>query len=316
MNSHKNERLTAYSRALLVKRVLEEGLRPIEVARAQGVSVRTVYKWLRRFREEGRDGLVNRSSRPCSCPHEYSQAVQQEVIRLRQERRTYRQISMALKVGKSTVARILERVGLNRLANLEPPRPINRYEHELPGDMLHLDIKKLGKFERPGHRVTGDRTVNSHGAGWEYVHVAIDDHSRVAHATLQENETAMSACKALLQSLIHYTRLGVRIKTLLTDNGACYRSREFQRLCHKLGLKHRFTRPYTPRTNGKAERFIQTSLQEWAYARSYENSNERGKALQEWLHHYNYQRSHAGINYQPPVQRLGLIVNNVLGLHI
>ncbi|NAW32929.1 IS481 family transposase [Halomonas alimentaria] len=315
MNTHKNARLTPHGRALLAARVIHEGLRPREVAQAQGVSVRTVYKWVRRFREEGHAGLQDRTSRPARSPFATDAATVEQIIERRQQRQTYRQIAQALGIGESTVARILKRKGLNRLAALSPPRPDNRYEHDAPGDLLHLDIKKLGRFERPGHRVTGDRQQNTPGAGWEYVHVAIDDHTRVAFSSVHPDETSWSACLALLQAMRYYTGLGICFTRVLTDNGACYRSRRFQRLCRRLRLKHRRTKPYSPRTNGKAERFIQTALREWAYARSYASSEERGRHLPAWLHQYNWHRPHASLDYHPPVSRLGLSVNNLVGLH-
>ncbi|MDR5865364.1 IS481 family transposase [Halomonas koreensis] len=316
MNTHKHARLTPHGRALLVRRVIDEGLRPAEVAQAQGISVRTVYKWVRRYRKEGKAGLQDRSSRPRRCPHATSDDTLEQVIERRRQRQTYRQIAEQLGIGHSTVARLLAREGLNRLSALAPARPENRYEHDAPGDLLHLDIKKLGRFERPGHRVTGDRQQNTPGAGWEYVHIAIDDHSRVAYGTRYPDETGWSACYALLEAVRYYRGLGVRFARVLTDNGACYKSKAFHRLCRRLGLKRQRTRPYTPRTNGKAERFIQTALREWAYARSYESSEERGKHLPAWLHQYNWHRPHASLNYQPPVSRLGLSVNNLVGLHI
>lgn len=315
MNNHKNERLTVHGRALLVHRVVHEGLRPEEVAQAMGVSVRTVYKWVQRYLEEGEAGLQNRSSRPRCSPLATPEPVIKEVIARRRQRQTYRRIAEAVGIGQSTVARILKRAGLNRLAALEPARPDNRYEHEAPGDLLHLDIKKLGRFERPGHRVTGNRKPNSRGAGWEYVHIAIDDHSRVAFGTIHPDETGRSACRALLQTVRYYAGLGIRFNRVLTDNGACYRSERFERLCRRLGLKHRLTKPYSPRTNGKAERFIQTALHEWAYARSYKNSTQRAGQLPVWLHEYNWHRPHASLDYKPPVSRLGLSVNNLMGLH-
>lgn len=315
MNTHKNARLTPHGRALLAARVIDEGLRPREVAQAQGVSVRTVYKWVHRFRKEGVAGLQDRTSRPSRSPLATDAATVKQLIERRQRRQTYRQIAQALGIGQSTVARILKRKGLNRLAALSPARPDNRYEHEAPGDLLHLDIKKLGRFERPGHRVTGDRQQNTPKAGWEYVHVAIDDHSRLAFSSLHPHETGWSACLALLQTVRYYASLGIRFTRVLTDNGACYRSRRFQRLCRRLRLKHRRTKPYSPRTNGKAERFIQTALREWAYARSYASSEERGRHLPAWLHQYNWHRPHASLDYCPPVSRLGLSVNNLVGLH-
>ncbi|WP_297527482.1 IS481 family transposase [Thiohalobacter sp.] len=314
MNSHKNARLTVHGRALLVKRVLEEGLRPAEAAQAMGVSTRTVYKWLRRFREEGPSGLQDRSSRPGNCPHATPPALVRQVLARRRQRQTYRQIARELGIGMSTVARLLKAAGLHRLSHLDPPRPDNRYEHAAPGDMLHLDIKRLGRFRRPGHRVTGNRRQDSPGAGWEYVHVAIDDHSRIAFASIHPDETARSACRALLRAVRHYAGLGIRFRQVLTDNGSAYRSRAFRRLCRRLGLLHRRTRPYTPRTNGKAERFIQTALREWAYARAYDTSEQRASHLPRWLHQYNWHRPHASLDYHPPISRLPA-VNNLVGLH-
>lgn len=313
MNLHKHARLTPRGRGLLVRRVIDEGLRVEDVAHAAGVSVRTAYKWLRRFREEGERGLLDRSSRPRHCPHATPSALADQVMAARRERRTYRQIAHSLPVGMSTIARLLRRAGLHRLAELEPARPDNRYEYTQPGDLLHLDVKKLGRFWRPGHRVTGDRQGASDGAGWEYVHIAIDDHSRVAFSTLHPDERGTSACRALLQALRYYRTLGVYFKRVMTDNGSCYRGRAFRRLLRRLGLRHLRTRPYTPRTNGKAERFIQTALREWAYARSYDHSNQRAEALPHWLHQYNWHRIHASLGYKPPISRIPL--NNVLGLH-
>ena len=316
MNSHKNARLTPHGRALLVRRVLEEGLRPVEAAQAMGVSRRTVYKWLRRFHEEGLAGLQNRSSRPRCCPHQTPAKRVSVVIERRRRRQTYRQIALALDLSQSTVARILKRAGLNRLAYLDPPKPANRYEYAAPGDLLHLDIKKLGRFRRPGHRVTGDRSnTPRRGPGWEYVHIAIDDHSRVAFSSIHADETALSACQALLKALRYYASLGVRFKRVLTDNGAAYRSRRFKRLCERLGLRHLRTRPYHPRTNGKAERFIQTTLREWAYARSYPSSEHRAQHLLDWQHQYNWHRPHASLDYQPPISRIPIPENNLVGLH-
>ncbi|WP_153117296.1 IS481 family transposase [Rhodocyclus tenuis] len=314
MNVHKNARLTPRGRALLVSRILDDGLRPEEAAQACGVSVRTAYKWLRRFREEGEAGLNDRSSRPKSCPHALPAAVHVQVIAQRRSRQTYRQMSQQCGIGQSTIARWLQRAGLNRLAALEPANPIVRYEHPEPGDMLHLDIKKLGRFQRPGHRVTADRTQNSRRAGWEFVHVALDDHSRVAFADIQPDESGRSACQALLSALRHYRQLGVTFQRVLTDNGACYKSRRFARLCQRLGLRHLRTKPYTPQTNGKAERFIQTALREWAYARRYESSDHRAQHLPLWLHHYNWHRPHASLQYLPPISRVNAL-NNVAGLH-
>ena len=279
MNLHHHARLSPRGRALLVDRVLVQGLRVEEAAHAAGVSVRTAYKWLKRFKEEGAAGLFDRSSRPHACPHATPQAVVNEVLERRRARQSYHQIAQQLPVAPSTVARLLRRAGLHRLAELEPARPENRYEHPQPGDLLHLDIKKLARFRQPGHRVTGNRQINSDGVGWEYVHLAIDDHSRVAFGSIEPDERGSSACRALIQALRYYRGLGVRFERVLTDNGACYRSRRFRRLVRRLGLRHLRTRPYTPRTNGKAERLVQTTLREWAYARAYDTSAQRAEAF-------------------------------------
>lgn len=316
MNNHKNARLTVHGRLLLVRRIIEDGLRPAEAAQAMGVTPRTAYKWLHRFKTEGELGLQNRSSRPHQCPHATSETTVNRVIELRRLRQTYRQIANSLGLSQCTVARILVRASLNRLSHLEPAKPDNRYEHQAPGDLLHLDIKKLGRFKRPGHRVTGSRLNTSRsGLGWEYVHIAIDDHSRIAFGSIHPNETGKSACAALIKAVRYYRGLGIRFKRVLTDNGPAYKSQAFRRLCDRLGLVHKRTRPYSPRTNGKAERFIQTALREWAYARSYETSTERAQYLLPWLHQYNWHRPHASLNYLPPISRSGLAVNNLLINH-
>ena len=315
MNNHKNARLTVHGRVLLVHRILEQGLRPEEAAQAGGVSVRTAYKWLKRYREEGEAGLHDRPSRPRHCPHALPPQQVEQIVEQRKHRHTYRHISQRLGIGHSTVARILRRHGLNRLGALEPAPPVRRYEHDHPGDLLHLDIKKLARFRIPGHRATADRRQGrSEGAGWEFVHVAVDDASRIAFSAIHPDERARSACAFLLQALRYYASLGIRIRRLLTDNGACYRSRRFRRLCKRLGIRHQRTRPYTPRTNGKAERWIQTALREWAYARAYESSDQRARHLEPWLHHYNWHRPHASLGYRPPISRCPSL-NNLVGLH-
>ena len=315
MNLHKNARLTPKGREILVHRIIEGGLRVEEAAQASGVSVRTAYKWLARYRDQGLAGLKDRGSRPHRSPHRTDDARRATVCALRRARRTYREISRITGVAHSTVGRIAQQAGLNRLLQLEPPVTPHRYVYPNPGDLLHLDIKKLGRFTRPGHRVTGHRHPGSAGAGWEYVHVAIDDHSRVSFACIQPDETARSACAALLGALRYFKTLGVTFTRVMTDNGACYRSQRFARLCRRLDLRHIRTRPYTPRTNGKAERFIQSALREWAYARTYDSSDVRAEHLPVWLHRYNWHRPHASLNYQPPIQSLNLPLNNVVGLH-
>jgi len=313
MNLHKHARLSPRGRALLVDRILVQGLRVEEAAQAAGVSVRTAYKWLRRFKEEGAAGLADRSSRPHRCPHATPPTVVAQVLEQRRSRQTYRQIAGRLPVAPSTIARLLRRAGLHRLADLEPAPPPNRYEYAAPGQLLHLDIKKLARFRQPGHRVTGNRQINSDGIGWEYVHLAIDDHSRVAFGCIEPDERGTRACKALMRAIRYYRGLGVRFERVLTDNGACYMSQRFRRLVRRLGMRHLRTRPYTPRTNGKAERLVQTSLREWAYACAYDNSEQRAYAFSGWLHHYNWHRPHASLGYKPPISRIPL--NNVLGLH-
>ena len=315
MNIHKYARLTPHGRGILVRRIVEEGLPVAAAAQASGVSERTAYKWLARYRAEGLEGLLDRPSRPHRCPHRTSEARRAQVVALRRARRTYRDISHTLGVAPSTVGRIAQRAGVNRLSQLEPAPPENRYVFPHPGDLLHLDIKKLGRFVRPGHRVTGDRRQASRGAGWEFVHVALDDTSRTGFSSIHPNENADSACQALLAALRYFATFGISFRRVMTDNGSCYVSRRFARLCRRRNLKHIRTRPYSPRTNGKAERFIQTMLREWAYARAYLSSAQRAAQLPRWLHHYNWHRPHASLNYQPPIQTLNLPLNNVVGLH-
>ncbi len=229
---------------------------------------------------------------------------------VRRERRTGRRIAGELGISPATVSRILRRLGLNNLKAIEPAEPTRRYERDKPGELLHIDIKKLGRFERVGHRITGDRTGqrNSRGVGWEFVHVCIDDNSRVAFSRILPDEKKHSA-------VAYYRNLGVTVERVMTDNGACYKSHDFRDACRDLGLKHIRTKPYTPKTNGKAERFIQTALREWAYARAYQTSDQRAKHLPDWLHGYNWHRPHASLNAKPPISRLGLSEDNLLRVH-
>ncbi|XNU04974.1 IS481 family transposase [Bordetella pertussis] len=231
------------------------------------------------------------------------------------ERLTQARIAQALGVSASTVSRVLARAGLSHLADLEPAEPVVRYEHQAPGDLLHIDIKKLGRIQRPGHRVTGNRRDTVEGAGWDFVFVAIDDHARVAFTDIHPDERFPSAVQFLKDAVAYYQRLGVTIQRLLTDNGSAFRSRAFAALCHELGIKHRFTRPYRPQTNGKAERFIQSALREWAYAHTYQNSQHRADAMKSWLHHYNWHRPHQGIGRAVPISRLNLDEYNLLTVH-
>lgn len=227
------------------------------------------------------------------------------------------EIATTVGVSPSTVSRVLKRLGLSKLSALDPAEPPRRYEREMPGEMIHIDIKKLGKFNRVGHRITGDRKgqSNSRGVGWEYVHVCIDDASRVAFSRIMKSERGRCAVTFLNAAVAYYKSLGITVLRVMTDNGSCYRSRAFARACRRLGIKHVRTRPYTPRTNGKAERFIQTSLREWAYARAYLNSTQRARELPFFLHRYNWHRPHASIGRVPPITRLGLTEDNLLRLH-
>lgn len=317
MNIHKNARLTPKGREVLVAR-LDRGERPEDVACAMGVSTRTVYKWRKRFREEGLAGLEDRSSRPTRSPARTAAPVEAEVIRLRRERRIMDRIADETGLSRATVGRILARHGLNRWRDLEPAEPVVRYERAAPGELIHVDIKKLGKFTRTGHRITGDRTgqSNARGIGWEFVHVCVDDHSRLGFSQVLASERKADAVAFLKAAVAWYRQLGIRVERVMTDNGSCYRSRTFARTCAALGLKHIRTKPYTPRTNGKAERFIQSSLREWAYGRAYQTSEQRKAELPCWLHHYNWHRPHAGIKRKPPISRSGLDRNNLLRLHI
>lgn len=317
MNIHQNARLTPHSRAELVRRVVQDGQALTAVATAFAVSVPTVRKWVSRFKAEGVPGLADRSSRPHRLRAPIPASIAIQVESLRRQRFTGRQIAMDLRVSPATVSRILRRLGLNRIVALEPAAPVRRYEWACPGDMIHIDIKKLGRFDRIGHRITGDRTgqSNTRGIGWEFVHVAIDDHSRLAFSQIKPDEKAVSATAFLEATMAYYRSLGVTVTRVMTDNGACYRSFAFARACQRLGLKHIRTRPYTPKTNGKAERFIQTALREWAYAKAYDTSRQRAQELPLWLDRYNWHRPHAGIKHKTPISRIGMTGNNLLRLN-
>ena len=315
MNVHKNARLTPFGRERLVKQVLERVLTPAAAAAAAGVSLRSIYKWIARFRSEGQSGLHDRCSRPKRLRCALSDKQRLTIEQLRRDRRPYREIARRARASMSTVARYVRRLGLHRLEVLDPKPPVLRYEHDHPGELVHLDTKRLARFRKPGHRVTGDRHVKSTFVGWQFLHVAVDDHARVAYGELYRDERVLSALRFLTRLIGYYRRLGIKIARILTDNGSAYRSKRFARACRRLGIKHSRTRAYRPQTNGKAERFIQTLLREWAYARTYVNDAERAKAWLPWLHHYNWHRPHASLDYQPPVRRLGLKLNNLSALH-
>jgi transposase InsO family protein len=317
MDTHQNARLTPKGREAMARAVVDCGLSKAAAARQFNTTPKTVAKWVGRFRAEGVDGLRDHSSRPLSSPGQTAPATCAAVEALRRQRHTGKQIAAEVGVSPSTVSRILWRLGLNRISALEPAEPVRRYERERPGEMIHIDTKKLGRFNTIGHRITGVRSEQSRsrGAGWEFVHVAIDDHSRIAFAKVLGSERQRCATAFLKAAVAYYQSLGVTVERVMTDNGSCYKSFAFRRTCKRLGLRHIRTKPYTPRTNGKAERFIQTSLREWAYAQAYESSVERKAELPSWLHRYNWHRPHTGIGDRTPISRLGLTENNVLRLH-
>jgi transposase InsO family protein len=307
MNMHKNARLTPSGRALLVKRI-EAGVLVRKAAEAAGVSVRTTYRWLARHRRG--EALTDRSSAPRDCPHRLAGATVAEIGRLRRERLTGPAIARRLGLARSTVGAVLRRLSLGRLSNLEPKPPAVRYERKQAGELIHLDIKKLGRFSQAGHRVTGDRRKGaSRGAGFDFLHVAIDDASRLAYTEILPSEGQADTTAFLQRALAWFSRHGVGVQRVMTDNGSAYRSKLFAAALAKAGVRHVRTRPYTPRTNGKAERFIQTSLREWAYAVAYPTSVHRSRAVGPWTDAYNRDRPHSAIGGISPWQRL----NNLLG---
>jgi transposase InsO family protein len=316
MDYHQNARLTVHSREQMAKLVVERGCTLKAAAAVFNVSAKTAAKWTRRYRQWDQAGLRDLSSKPHRSPRRTSSTLLEKVLQLRRERRNGWQIADELNLSRATVSRILQRAGLSRLRSLDPPPPVMRYEHKHPGDLVHFDIKRLARIRKPGHRVTGDRRKESRGAGWEYLHIAIDDHSRIALAAILPDQSHRSAMRFFLMARAYYARFGFSIRRVLTDNGSCYKHWLFGKLLHRQHVKHRFTRPYTPRTNGKAERFIQTALREWAYARSYLNSEQRLAQLDPWLHEYNFHRPHASLKLNSPASRSGLNRNNLLSLHI
>ena len=315
MNVHKNARLTPQGRLLMVRRIDENGWTVAAAAAAAGLSLRRTYHWLGRYRAGGEIALQDRSSTPARYRNPVPAIRVAEIERLRRDRMTGSRIAQQLGMPRSTVGLVLRRLGLGRLAALDPKPPIIRYERERPGELLHLDTKKLGRIDGIGHRITGRRTgaINRHhGIGWEVLHVCIDDASRLAYTELLADEKKESAVAFLGRALDWFGRHGVSVERIMTDNGSAYRSHDFRAACAKAGLKHVLTRPYTPRTNGKAERFIQTSLREWAYARAYQSSAERSHAMQPWIADYNAIRPHSALGGKPPATRL----NNLLGFNI
>jgi transposase InsO family protein len=315
MNIHRNARLTPLGRVRLV-RLVAGGVSFSKAGQLCGYSARTAAKWWRRFELEGDGGLSDRSSRPHVLRNPTAEAVRERIVELRRKRLTGAHIAAKIGVSPATVSRVLRRAGLSRLRDLDPAEPVRRYERKHAGELIHLDIKRLGRFERTGHRITGDpQQGKSRGAGWDYVHVCIDDASRLSFTQIHPDEKAVSAVAHLRAAVAWYASMGVTVARVMTDNGSCYKSRAFRATCAELGIRHIRTKPYTPKTNGKAERFIQTALREWAYARAYETSDQRAADLPVWTHLYNWHRPHKALNSKPPISRLGSDRNNLLMLH-
>ena len=312
MDVHKNARTTPQSRALIAARVAA-GTRVAVVAQGFGISERTVRKWTGRA-AAGAFALEDRSCRPHHSPRAISTGLMVEIQQLRQRRWTGAVIAEAVGVSRATVARTLRQLGLARLSALAPVLPARRYEWAHPGQLVHVDIKKLGRIGQVGHRITGDRRHRSRGIGWEYVHVCIDDCSRLAYVEMLADECGVTVAGFLRRATTWFAKRGIIVQRVLSDNGSGYRSRAMAIACRRLHVHQRFTRPYTPRTNGKAERFIQTLLREWAYAIAYPSSAHRTAALARWLHHYNWHRRHSALNHQPPISR-AVGQDNLLRLH-
>jgi transposase InsO family protein len=317
MKLHANARTCPHSRRLAVERVELQGWTLAAAAEAAGVSVRTLSKWRRRFRLEGELGLLDRSSAPGSVPARTGEERVALIAALRRLRMTGAEIAETLAMPASTVSGILTRIGLGKLWRLEPVEAANRYERQRPGELVHVDVKKLGRIGRPGHRVNGDRRTRARGVGWEYVHVAIDDATRIPYVEVLDDEKAQTAVGFLRRALAHYAAHGIRVEAVMTDNGPAYLSIVHALACKTLRLKHIRTRPYRPRTNGKAERFIRTLLGGWAYGAIYRTSDERRRALNGWLDYYTRRRPHRSLGRQTPLERLhALNRNNVLGSYI
>jgi transposase InsO family protein len=323
MKVHANAPLGPKGREIMVLRVLEQGWSRTEAAMAAGVSERTCSKWVRRYRAEGRAGLLDRSSAPKSIPHRTPEELVEVIVLLRKLRMTGAEIAFCLALALSTVSAVLLRVGLGKLSRLEPPEPPNRYERRHAGELLHIDVKKLGRIQGgAGHRVTGRRRGNpmktnaagqrERQVGWEYVHVCVDDATRLAYVEVLANEKAATAIGFLRRAIAFYASHGIDVERVMTDNGPAYRSTMHAFACRALGIRHVFTRPYRPRTNGKAERFIRTLLAGWAYGAIYGSSQERTAALDGWLWTYNHRRPHGALSHRPPMTRLNEL-NNLAG---
>jgi transposase InsO family protein len=314
MKLHANAALGPKGRLTMVRRVVDLGWSVTEAAAAAGVSDRTGWKWVARYRLEGELGLIDRSSAPWSVPQRTGEERVAAIAALRKLRLTGQDIALALGMPASTVSGILTRIGLGKLSRLEPPEPANRYQRERPGELLHIDVKKLGRINHVGHRVTGDRRKanRTRGAGWEFVHVCVDDATRLAYVEVLDNEKAATAIGFLRRAVAFYAAHAITVERVMTDNGSAYTSTLHALACRALGLKHLRTRPYRPRTNGKAERFIRTMLGGWAYGAIYHSSHQRNQALAGWIDFYNHRRPHGSLGRQPPAARLNEL-NNPLG---
>lgn len=316
MDYHHHARLTIHRREELAKKVLYDRLSLSEAAAEFKLSRQSAAKWVRRFRLEGPSGLRDRSSRPHRSPRRTADEQAIQVEQLRRQRWTGIRIAQSTGLSRATISRILTRLRLNKISMLTPVVPIVRYEHPAPGDLLHIDIKKLARIHKPGHRMTGNPQDETRHAGWEFLYVAIDDHSRIAFTAMLPDEKAVSAAHFLRQAIAYFAQLGITIHRVMTDNGPCFCSLLFTQTCREFHIKPIRTRFYTPRTNGKAERFIQTAIREWAYARIYQNSAERLRHLAPWIHQYNWHRPHTSLHLKTPISRSPLDVNNLLTLHI
>jgi transposase InsO family protein len=306
MKLHANAPFGPKGRLTMVMRVIDEAWSVADAAEAAGVSERTCWKWLARYRAEGEPGLVDRSSAPASIPHKTSEERIQAIVALRRLRMTGAELAEVFEMPLSTTSAVLRRAGLGKRSRLEPLEPPNRYERSAPGELVHIDVKKLARFHRPGHKLLGrgPGRYDERRVGYDYVHVCVDDYSRLAYAEVLPNERATTAIAFLRRARSWFQQHGVTLQAVMTDNGAAYRSRTHALACIALSLKHVRTRPRRPRTNGKAERFIQTLLAEWAYARIYRDSNERTRTLNAWLSHYNFRRRHGSLGHKPPASRL------------
>jgi transposase InsO family protein len=312
---HSNARTCPRSRRLLVDRVLVEGWSLAAAAEAAGVSERTAWKWVERFRSEGEPGLEDRPSKPRRVPSRTPPEREELILLLRELRFTSPEIAETLGMPLSTVGAVLTRNRLGRLPRLQPDEPANSYERPRPGELVHIDVKKLGRIGRPGHRVNGDRTTRTRGIGWEFVHVAVDDATRLAYVEVLDDEKGTTAAGFLGRAVRFFRRYGIRVERVLTDNGSCYRAVVHALACRALGIRHLRTRPYRPRTNGKAERFIRTLIDGWAYGAAYRSSSDRAAALSGWLDWYNRLRPHRSLARKPPLSRL-TEMNNAVGTNI